>query len=84
VWLAHAQVMPRRSIGAYAACLDEALASSRQAAYAPLRRDAHADLRRSHFDLVGHDKPFFADQGDSAVEKRAVRIIVTNQFTPVN
>jgi hypothetical protein len=41
-------------------------------------------LYRGHFDLVGHDKSFFANQGHSAVEQHGVRIIVTNQFITIN
>jgi hypothetical protein len=35
-------------------------------------------LCRGNSDLVGHNKPFFADQGDSAVEERCVVIVVAN------
>ena len=51
---------------------------------APLSGNAfnRCDARR-HFDLVGHNKSFFADQGDSPIEQHGVRIIVTNQFTTI-
>jgi hypothetical protein len=35
-------------------------------------------LRRGHFKLVGHDKSFLADQGNSAVEERCAGVLVTN------
>jgi len=41
-------------------------------------------LGRVHFDLVGHDKAFFADQGDSAVEQRCIGIVVANQFSSIH
>jgi hypothetical protein len=51
------------------------------------RLDGEASQRwlcRGHFDLVGHDKALFADQGDSAVEQRCIGIVVANQFSSIH
>src|SRR6267378_7014928 len=34
-------------------------------------------------DLVGHDQPFFADQGNSAIAQRGLGIVVANQLVSV-
>jgi hypothetical protein len=40
-------------------------------------------LCRNHFDLIGHDQAFFADQGDAAVKEGRFVVFMANQFGSV-
>ena len=43
----------------------------------------HHRLCRNRIDLIGHDQPFFANQGDAAVKEGRFVVFIANQFGSV-
>lgn len=40
-------------------------------------------VARRHADFIGHDQPFFADQGNSAIAQGGLGIVVANQLVSI-